>query len=114
MNHIAIAAVLVATKSSALADKKPYTLADLKTLVSQKSFKEAVAHLTEVSPSERNADWLNVAVDAAVGYIAGLSNDDLAAQILEIERIDSEVPAILGSTKYTKVRAEIGVKGFDA
>jgi hypothetical protein len=114
MKHaIALAASLVLV-STALADKKPYTLADLKTLVSQKSYKEAVAHLTDVGPSERNADWLGVAVDAAAGYIGGLSNDDLAAKILEIERIDSEVPQILTSTKYTKVRTEIGLKGFES
>jgi hypothetical protein len=108
---IPLAAVL-AISTTSFADKKPYTLADLKALVSQKSYKEAVEHLKDVAPSERNADWLAVAVDAATGYIGSLNNDDLVAQILEIERIDSEVPALLKSPKYTKVRADIGIKGF--
>jgi hypothetical protein len=110
---IALAAVL-AISTTSFADKKPYTLADLKMLISQKSYKEAVEHLTDVAPSDRNADWLAVAVDAATGYIGSLNNDDLASQILEIERIDRDVPAILKSPKYSKVRADVGVKGFEA
>jgi hypothetical protein len=105
---------LAALTTTANADKKQYSLADLKALVGQKSFKEAVEHLQDVSPSERNADWLAVAGDAAAGYIAGLNNDDLVKKILEIERLDGEIPAILKSPKYSKARADIGLKGFDA
>ena len=111
MKHF-IALGIVATVTVAAADKKPYTLADLKTLVSQKSFKEAVGHLDDVAPSERNADWQTVAADAAAGYIGGLSNDNLVTKVVEIERLDGEYPTILKSTKYTKVRGEIGLKAY--
>ena len=104
----------LATTTFADNGKKPYTLADLKTLVSQKSFKEAVEHLADVAPSERTADWLGIAADAAAGYIGGLSNDDMVKKILEIERVDSEFPMIMKSPKYAKSRMDIGIKGFDA
>lgn len=113
MKHIALVGILAAAVPSvALAEKKPYTLADLKTLVSQKSYKEAVAHLGDVSPSERNADWQATAADAAAGYIGGLSNDNLVTKVLEIEKVDGEFPVILKSPKYTKVRAEVGLKAY--
>ncbi|MBA2540722.1 MAG: hypothetical protein H0V17_13875 [Deltaproteobacteria bacterium] len=114
MKQLLLVCSLLAMTSSALADKKPYTLADLKTLVSQKSYKEATEHLTDVAPSERTAEWLAVAADAATGYIAGLNNDDLVKKILEIERVDSEFPMLLKSPKYSKARMEIGLKGFEA
>jgi hypothetical protein len=100
--------------TSAYADKKSYTIADLKSLVGSKSYQEAVEHLGDISPSERNADWLAVAADAASGYIAGLSNDDLVKKVLSIEDIDAKYPQVLKSPKYTKARAEIGLKGYEA
>lgn len=105
-------ALLAITTTHVAADDKKYTLADLKALVSQKSFKEAVAHLGDVAPTERNADWQALAADAATGYINGLSNDDYAAKIVAIEQLDESFPTILKSPKYTKVRTEIGLKGF--
>jgi len=114
MKHFIALVGLLATTTVAVADKKPYTLADLKTLVSQKSFKEAVDHLGDVSPSERTADWQTVAADAAAGYIGGLSNDNLVTKVIEIERVDSEFPPIMKSAKYTKVRGEVGLKAYQA
>ncbi|MEJ7596896.1 MAG: hypothetical protein WKG01_03205 [Kofleriaceae bacterium] len=100
--------------SVATADKKPYTLADLKELVSQKSFKEAVEHLNDVAPSERKAEWLDTAATAGAGYIAGLSNDNMVTKVIAIEQLDADVAPILKVAKYTKVRAEIGLKAYDA
>ncbi len=114
MKHLLALVGVLALTSVAVADKKPYTLADLKTLVSQKSYKEAVDHLGDVSPSERNADWQAVAADAAAGYIGGLSNDNLVTKVVEIERVDGEFPPILKSAKYTKVRGEVGLKAYKA
>lgn len=111
MKHIALVGILAAA-TPVLAEKKPYSLADLKSLVSQKSFKEAVEHLGDVPPSERTADWQTVAADAAAGYIGGLSNDNLVTKVLEIEKVDGEYPTILKSPKYTKVRGEVGLKAY--
>jgi len=112
-----ITLVVVAVMLSSVAragDDKKYSLADLKALVASKSYQEAVIHLADISPSERNAGWLEVATDAAAGYLGGLSNDDLVTKVLSIEEIDARHPQLLKSAKYTKVRAEIGLKGYEA
>jgi hypothetical protein len=108
---LALVAVL-AVSSSVHADNKKYTLADLKALVSQRSFKEAVDHLQDVSPSERNGEWDGIAGDAAAGMIAGLSNDDLAAKVLTIEEVEKDTPVILKSAKYRSVREDVGMKAY--
>jgi hypothetical protein len=95
-----VGVALLAT--SAHADKdKSYSLDDLKSLVSSKSYKEAVEHLGDIAPSQRNADWLAVATDAATGYVSGMTNDHLVEQLMK-------------SPKYQKARADIGLKGYEA
>jgi hypothetical protein len=65
MKHLVALAGIAALASVAVADQGRYTLAELKALVAQKSYREAVRHLSDIAPSERNAAWLAVAVDAA-------------------------------------------------
>jgi hypothetical protein len=101
--------------SSAYADKdKSYTLDDLKSLVSSKSYKEAVDHLGDIAPSQRNADWQTVATDAATGYVSGMTNDHLVQKVLGIEELDGKYPQLLKSPKYQKARADMGLKGYEA
>ena len=107
---ISIAGIL-ALSTAALADKaKPYTLDDLKALVSQKSYEEAVSHLGDVAPSERKAEWLDVAATAAAGYVAGLTSDQV---VYAIDAIDRAYPQVLKVEKYSKVRTEQGLKGYE-
>jgi len=56
-----VACVLVATTPAAADKDKKYTLADLKALVKDKAYKEAVVHLGDVAPSERTAEWQDIA-----------------------------------------------------
>lgn len=107
---ISLAGIL-ALSTAALADKaKPYTLDDLKALVSQKSYEEAVSHLGDVAPSERKAEWLDVAATAAAGYVAGLTSDQV---VYAIDAIDRAYPQVLKVEKYTRVRTEQGLKGYE-
>jgi hypothetical protein len=112
MRHLVALVGVVALSSAAVADEPRYTLADLKALVTQRSYGEAVQHLSDIAPRERNADWLAVAVDAASGYVGGLGGDPGA--IGEIDALDTRYPQILTSPKYTKVRAEVGLRGYEA
>jgi len=112
MRHLVALAGVIALSSAAVADDQRYTLADLKALVSQRSYGEAVQHLSDIAPRERNADWLAVAVDAASGYV-GLPGEP-AAKVFEIEDLDTRYPQLLTSPKYTKVRAEVGLRGYEA
>lgn len=109
-----LAASLFATSSIADADEKskPYTMADLKALVAQKAYQEAIVHLTDIAPAERNAEWVDLGATAAGGFLAGLKGDKLHDGLMIIEMIDGALPAIAKSPKYTKPRATVGLKAI--
>jgi hypothetical protein len=96
------------------AEQKPYSLADLKALVSQKSFQEAVAHLGDVAPTERKDEWKTVATTAAIGYLESMHSDDLVARVYAIESLDTSFPVLLESKPYVKSRAKLGLTAYEA
>ncbi len=102
---------ILAASTAALADTKarPYTLADLKILVSQKAYEEAVGHLGDVPPSERSAEWIDVAATAAAGYLVQLPTEQI---MHAIDTIDRGFPQVLTVAKYTKVRGEQGLRSY--
>jgi hypothetical protein len=104
--------ILVMLASVAHADDKKYSLADLKALVGQSAFKEAFQHITDISPSQRNADWLDVAAAASGGVLGTVDTEDGTALAL-IDQIDRDYPQMLKSAKYTKPRNELGFKGVE-
>jgi hypothetical protein len=105
-------AAILAAATPALADKaRRYTLDDLKALVAQKAYEEAIAHLGDIAPSERKAEWLDVAAAASAGYVAGLPTDQI---VYAIDAIDRAYPQVLKVDRYTKVRGEQGLKGYEA
>lgn len=110
---VALAAALTMASSVAHAKGTPYTLADLKQLVADKSYREAYAHLADVPPAQRKADWVDVAAEAAGGALATLDQED-GSTIAAIEQIDKDFPQLLKSTKYTKPRADLGYTGLEA
>ena len=60
-----VVVVIMVLASVAHADDKKYTLADLKALVGQSAFKEAFQHLGDISPSQRTAEWVDLAAAAS-------------------------------------------------
>jgi hypothetical protein len=102
--------ILAALATSAHADTK-LTLAELKSLIGQSAYKEAFIHLADVSPSERKADWTDVAATASAGVLATVSSDDGTAIAL-IDEIDRDYPQLVKAPKYAKARADYGVKGL--
>lgn len=97
----------------ALADKdKKYTLADLKALVQQKSYQEAIEHLEDIAPADRNADWQDVAGQAAVGMVG--TGKDAMTKVAYMIGIEGRFPAVLKYGKYAALRADVGPKGFEA
>lgn len=106
---LALSASLAAT---ARADDKKFTIADLKALVSQSSFKEAFLHLGDISPSQRNAEWTEVAAAAAGGVLGTIDSEDGTTLAL-VDQIDRDYPQLLKSPKYLKPRNEQGYKGIE-
>jgi len=112
IRFITLAALVVSTTAVADPDAKQYTLADIKALVGQKAYQEALIHLEDIAPGDRNSDWLAVAADAGAGYIRSLSNEDLGAQVGGIEIIEDSYPQLLSAPAYVKVRNELGLKAY--
>ena len=111
MHRAAALAAVFAITSLARAEDKKYTLADLKALVEQKSFTEAVAHLQDVPPSERKAEYIDIAGRAAAGAVAGEA--DAWSKLLTMIEIEKKSPIVLKSASYRSVRTEGAVAGFE-
>ncbi|HTL35777.1 MAG TPA: hypothetical protein VL326_21755 [Kofleriaceae bacterium] len=106
---ICLAVTVLASTASAKGTK--YTLADLKQLNADGSYREAFEHIGDVPPSQRKADWIDVAAEAAAGALGTLDTDD-GSTIAAIEQIDKQFPQLLKSAKYTKPRADLGYQGI--
>jgi hypothetical protein len=111
-NHLPLVGlVCIALGSSARADdKKQYSMADLKALVEQKSYREVIQHLGDIAPSERKGEWTELAGTAAAGVVSGATRDEKLQYMMEIE---GQYPQVLKSTKYTTVRADSAREAFD-
>lgn len=112
LRTLAIALVATATATTAFADDKKYTIADLKALVSQKSYREALTHAADIPPASRTAEWIDVTATAAGGLLATIDGEGAAIGL--IDEIDREYPALIKNAKYAKPRAEQGYKGLEA
>ena len=71
MKHLLALAALAALATTAHADDRKYTLADLKALIEQKGYQEAIEHMKDIAPSERKAEWIDIAGTAGAGLITG-------------------------------------------
>jgi len=90
----AVAIALLGLTTLAVAEDKKYTMADLKALVAQKSYREAVQHLEDISPSERNADWQDMAGTASAGLVAAVEHDEKLGTMQGLEaRSEAGPPA---------------------
>ena len=107
----ALGVAIVMLASVAHADDQKFTLADLKALVADGSYKEAYLHIGDVPPSQRKGEWLEVAAAAAGGALGTLDTDD-GSTAAAIDQIDKDFPQLRKSPKYTKPRAELGFKGI--
>jgi hypothetical protein len=96
------------------AEPKPYSMADLKALVEQKSYAEAVAHLADVAPSERKGEWTTIAVDAASGLLASLTGDETVRAASAIEDLDTRFPTLMKNATYAKQRGKAGLAAYKA
>jgi hypothetical protein len=105
----AVAIALLGVTTLAVAEDKKYTMADLKALVAQKSYREAVQHLEDISPSERNADWQDMAGTASAGLVAAVEHDE---KLGTMQGLEARYPILLKSSKYLAARSEAGPPAF--
>ena len=108
---IAVLALSFATVLAHAEDKK-YSLADLKALVDDKSYQEALMHMGDIKPSERKAEWKDLLGQAAAGFAA--SGKDSFDKLRNMLAIEEQYPSVIKHAKYAAVRTEWGPKGFEA
>src|ERR1700729_2070430 len=102
MKHLAVlVGVLALSMSAASADSHKYSLKDLKALIDSKGYQEALQHLGDISPGDRNQDWINIAGTASAGYLA--TTDD-AQKLQIIEMVEQQYPTVVKSPDYTRAR----------
>jgi hypothetical protein len=104
MKHLAVlVGVLALSMSAASADDHKYSLKDLKALIDQKGYQEVLQHLDDISPADRNQDWINVAGTASAGYLA-TAEDGQKLQIMMM--VEKQYPTVVKSPAYTRARLD--------
>ena len=111
MKQLLALAALAALATTAHADDKKYTLADLKALIEQKAYQEAIEHLKDISPSERKAEWTDIAGTAGAGILT--SAPDAETKLYFMIQVEKDIPAILKSPKYLTARADATGDAFN-
>lgn len=112
MKHLLALTALAAFATTAHADDKKYTMADLKALIEQKGYQEAIDHLKDISPSERKAEWIDIAGTAGAGIVTGAP--DAETKLGFMVQVEKDLPAILKSPKYLTARADAAGAAFNA
>jgi hypothetical protein len=113
MRSALVALAIASLSANAFAGDQKLSLAELKALVGQSAYKEAFLHLGDISPTERKADWIDVASAACGGVLATVSSED-GTTIELIDEIDRDYPQLVKAPKYARPRAELGKKGLEA
>jgi hypothetical protein len=104
---VAFVGVMTLSLSVAFADK--YAMKDLKALIAQKGYQEVLQHLDDIAPSDRNQDWIDVAGQAAAGYLATAEDGEKLQLMVQAEK---QYPTIIKSTAYLKARLDAVPKAF--
>lgn len=92
---------------------KPYTMNDLVALEKNAAWTEIVAHLDDIPPAKRDAEWTRILETAAVEYTAGLAkeNDAFGAYSAVVE-LGRRYPNLMKVPAFTAKRAEVGLGTF--
>ena len=107
---LSMAAGILAFATVATAEDKKYTLADLKALVGDKHYTEALQHMTDIAPTERKAEWNELLGTAATGFAQG--GKDAIEKLRNMLAVEEQFPSVVKHAKYAAVRTEWGPKGF--
>jgi hypothetical protein len=87
------------------------SIADLQKLVGDGAYAEAIDHLGDIAPAQRDAKWIDVGGRAAAGAL-GAARDEIALALIDV--IDTAYPQLIKSPVYAKPRIERGKTGLAA
>lgn len=96
----------------ALAQQKPYAMADLEALQKNEGWVELVEHLGDIPPGQRDAKWDAMAGQGAVGWLGTLQ--DPVAALHGAEDLAKRFPQLKKHKGFMEKRAEVGLKGYES
>lgn len=103
--------VLALTLSGvAHAEPEAYTLQDLQALIKQQNWLEALQHLNDIKPSQRNQAWAQILETAAVGAVATMEESAGTMEAWGLaQSLMLQFPALKASKKFAKPRNRVGL-----
>ena len=107
---LVVVALTFATSLAHAEKDKKYTLADLKALIAEKDYLEALQHMKDIAPTERKAEWNDLLGQAALGFAQ--AGKDAIEKLRNMLAIEEMFPTVVKNAKYTALRTEVGPKGF--
>jgi hypothetical protein len=89
-------------------------MVELDALAAAASWRELHDHLTDVSPSARDAHWAGLVEQAALGELAALAGPggSAAERLQTIERYYPKFPALAQSAPFLALRTTVGLDAF--
>lgn len=94
---------------------EPYTMNDLVALEKTSAWEEIVAHLGDVPPAKRDAEWMRISEKAAIEYTASLAKSrEQYAAYSAIEGLGRQYPHLMKIPAFTQKRAEVGLTMFSS
>ncbi len=90
-----------------------YSMKDLRALADQGAWSELAAHLEDIRPGERGADWNAVLEQTAMGLLeqGGQASDSYSA-ISTTEGLIGRYPKLKAVKPFMAKRAEVGLKAY--
>jgi hypothetical protein len=95
------------------AAESAYSMKDLRALADQGEWSELAAHLEDIRPADRNADWSKVMEQTAMGLLdeAGGANDSYSA-LSTRESLLMRFPKLKTNKAFMTKRADAGLNAF--
>ncbi len=108
-----LTAMTICCYQFAVAADRAYSMKDLRSLADQSAWSELAAHLEDVRPADRNADWNKVMEQTAMGSLdtEGSGNDTYSALSIS-EGMLARFPKLKTNQTFMTKRADAGIKAF--
>lgn len=96
---------------SGLTSELVYTLADLQKLYKDKSYKEGLAHMKDIAPTNRDKQWTDLLQNLATGYLSSLKNGKTNYKAMVfMDQILDDHPSLSNAKEFMRMRAELGLE----
>ena len=108
-----LAGLIILCCAATRAADQSYSMTDLKTLADQSAWSELAAHLEDIRPADRSAEWHKVLEQTATGLLdQDGSTDDGYSAFSTSENLLTRFPKLKTNKTFMAKRADAGLKAF--